>query len=61
MKIKDIIRENGSGGGTSSGSISTVNSPIGTPPAGQFFGGDPNSSIYSPIKRHRKKRKNAVK
>jgi hypothetical protein len=59
MKIRDLIRETSSGGSTSAGSIASVNSPMGTPPEGQFFGGDPNSSIYKPIKNHRKRRKDA--
>jgi hypothetical protein len=62
MRLKEIIREEGSCG-TSSGSIATVNTPLGSnsPKDGQFFGGNPNSSIYTPIKKNRKKRKSVVK
>lgn len=59
MRLSDI-KENASSGATGAGSISTSMSG-GTPPTGQFFGGDPTSSIYSTIKRHRNARKKAVK
>jgi len=59
MRLKDI-KESSSGGSTSAGSIATVNGPIGSPKNGQFFGGDPNASIYGPIKKHRKDRKKEV-
>ena len=55
MNIKPITES--SSGGTSSGSIATVNAPMGMPPEGQFFGGDPNSSIYGKIKKNRARRK----
>lgn len=48
-------------GGTSSGSIATVNSPKGVQPKeGQFFGGNAASSIYGPIKANRRRRKKVV-
>ena len=53
------LEESASCGSTSSGSIATVNGTS-TPPTGQFFGGDPNSSIYGIIKRNRRRRKNVT-
>jgi len=53
------LEESASCGSTSSGSIATVNG-TNTPPSGQFFGGDPNSSVYGKIKRNRRRRKNAT-
>jgi len=55
----DPLGESASCGGTSSGGIATVNG-TNTPPKGQFFGGDPNSSVYGPIKKNRRKRKNVT-
>ncbi len=57
MKIAEIIKENSSGGSTSAGSIATNMSPQGKISKNNFFGGDPNSSIYGPIKKHRTIRK----
>ncbi|VVC05892.1 Uncharacterised protein [uncultured archaeon] len=50
------LKESASCGATSAGGIATVigNRKV---PDGQFFGGDPSSSIYSTIKKHRQKRK----
>ncbi len=56
MKIKEILES--SSGGTTSGSIATA--ITGSPSSGQFFGGDFSSSIYGPIKKKRKYRKNRV-
>lgn len=53
------LEESASGGSTSSGSIATVNG-TNTPPSGMFFGGNPNTSVYGPIKRNRRRRKNAT-
>jgi len=50
------IKETASAGATGAGAICT-NLAGGTPPKGQFFGGDPASSIYPTIKKHRKARK----
>ena len=58
MKISEIIQETSSGGSTSAGNMGTTIAG-GTPPKGQFFGGDPASSIYSTIKKNRKDRKTA--
>lgn len=55
MRLRDI-KENASCGATSSGAIATAISG-GTPPAGQFFGGNPSSSIYGPIKKRRAARR----
>ena len=58
MRLSDI-KENSSSGATSSANMGTTIAG-GTPPKGQFFGGDPSSSIYSTIKNNRKKRKEKV-
>jgi hypothetical protein len=58
MRLSEI-QESASAGATGAGSICT-NLAGGTPPKGQFFGGDPASSIYSTIKKHRKQRKEEV-
>lgn len=51
------LEESSSCGSTSSSSIATVNTGLSNGPIkGQFFGGDPNSSIYDTIKKNRKKR-----
>jgi hypothetical protein len=60
MKISELLKENSSAGGTSAGSIATNMTPNGTPPNGQFFGGDPSSSIYNTIKKNRKNRRKSV-
>jgi hypothetical protein len=57
MKIAEIVKENASGGSTSACCIATNMTPGGTPPKGQFFGGDPASSIYSHVWLNRKKRR----
>jgi hypothetical protein len=60
MKISELLKETASCGSTSAGSIATVNA-TGTPPKGQFFGGDPSSSIYGVIHKNRKNRKKPIK
>lgn len=57
MKISEIINETSSSGSTGAGSIAT-NISNGKLKDGQFFGGDPSSSIYATIKKHRENRKN---
>jgi len=53
---QDDLDESASSGATSAGAIATVNDSFDSPKDGQFFGGDPNSSIY-PIKKNREERK----
>jgi hypothetical protein len=53
MKIKEIT-EHASAGACSAGAIA---SSTAQPGPGQFWGGDPNSSVYSTIKRNRSKNK----
>lgn len=57
MKIKEIT-EHASAGACSSGAIA---SSTAQPGPGQFFGGNPNSSVYSSIKRNRSKNKKKLK
>jgi hypothetical protein len=59
MKISEVINETASSGSTTSANMGTTIAG-GTPPKGQFFGGDPASSIYTTIKKHRKDRKSKV-
>lgn len=56
--LENQVAESASCGGTSSGSIAT--SLTGSPSNGQFFGGNPNTSVYGPIKKNRKKRKTII-
>ena len=59
MRLKEMIKETASGGST--GASSVAYAPAGsTPKAGQFFGGDPNASIYGIIKKNRENRKKKV-
>jgi len=59
MRLKELIKETASSGSTTSANMGTALAG-GTPPKGMFFGGDPNSSIYTTIKKHRNARKKAV-
>ena len=59
MNLKEIINESASSGSTSSGAIALSFSTK-MPKNDSFFGGDPASSIYTSIKKHRKARKEQV-
>lgn len=56
MRLKQITTETASCGSTTAAAMGTTLAG-GTPPAGQFFGGDPSSSIYPQIKKQREARK----
>lgn len=53
LKQQDGLKENASGGGTSSGSVASG-------PSMGLGAGDPAASIYSNIKKHRKQRKKKI-
>ena len=60
MKISEIISETASCGATSSGAIATIPTASVNLKRGQFFGGDPSSSIYAVKKGSTKNRKKKV-
>ena len=49
MRAHEFLKESATAGATGSGSVATVVQPVGGKKrrADQFFGGDPNASIYS--------------
>lgn len=48
MRAYEFLKENATSGATGSGSVATVVKPLGSVHRReQFFGGDPNASIYS--------------